>query len=103
MTLQELISLAERGAVRELDVLSMEGSLYILRAHLPQGVRTLQDAHGKTCSWRSTSELRDYFRDSPAVRMLPCTLSQQVVHDEMCGTRSGPVEPLRIAFSLDSG
>jgi len=27
-------------------------------------------------------------------------LVQQVVHDEMCGQRDGPIEPLRVPVSL---
>ncbi|WP_374438837.1 DUF6482 family protein [Pseudomonas panipatensis] len=93
MNLQELNAMAASGAVRELELLSLEGGLYVLRARLEQGMQTLRDEQGETLRLRSTTHLRE-------LPSLPCVLVQQVVHDEMCGVREGPVEALRLPLSL---
>ncbi|MEH6491403.1 DUF6482 family protein [Halopseudomonas sp.] len=101
MNLQQLIKLASEGQVRELEVLSLEGGIYIVRAHLLHGCRTLQNARGNTLHLRSTTHVRDLLRDLPAsLSALPCVLVQHVVHDEMCGARQGEIAPLRMPFSL---
>lgn len=97
MNLQELNALAASGAVRELELLSLEGGLYVLRARLEQGMHTLRDEQGDTLRLRSTTHLRELLRELPP---LPCVLVQQVVHDEMCGAREGPVDALRLPLSL---
>lgn len=98
MNLQALTDLAVEGRVRELELLSLEGGIYVLRARLDGGLRTLLDESGKTLHIRSTTHLRELLRFVPR---LPCTLVQQVVHDEMCGQRDGPIEPLRMPLFLD--
>jgi hypothetical protein len=46
---------------------------------------------------RSINHLRGVLQH---VRPFPCALVQQCVHDEMCGSREGPIESLRMPFSL---
>ncbi|MFJ4385776.1 DUF6482 family protein [Pseudomonas sp. NPDC089408] len=87
------------GHVDELELLSLEGGFYLLRALTGNGPITLSDAHGQPLRLRSTTELRDLLGELPVV---PCVLVQQVVHDEMCGQREGPVAPLRLPVSLAS-
>ncbi|WP_033046065.1 MULTISPECIES: DUF6482 family protein [Pseudomonas] len=98
MKLRELTDLAVEGRIHELELLSLEGGLYVLRARLHSGLRTLLDESGKTMQVRSTTHLRELLRPVPR---LPCTLVQQVVHDEMCGQPEGLIEPLRIPLFLD--
>ncbi len=103
MNLQQLIKLASEGQVRELEVLSLEGGIYIVRAHLLNGCHTLQDARGNTLHLRSTTHVRDLLRDLPADPPAPpCVWVQHVVHDEMCGARQDAIAPLRMPFSLAS-
>jgi hypothetical protein len=97
MNLQELLKLATDGRIDELEIHSLEGGFYIVRALLDNDYRTLLDTRGEPMRLRSTTQLRDLLHLAPA---LPCVLVQQVVHDEMCGQREGPIEPLRIPFSL---
>ncbi|MFJ4113287.1 DUF6482 family protein [Pseudomonas sp. NPDC089758] len=97
MNLHNLTELAAAGNVRELELLSLEGGFYILRALTEEGPLTLSDANGQALRLRSTTELRQLLADLPPV---PCMLVQQVVHDEMCGQRNGPVEPLRVPVTL---
>lgn len=99
MNLQNLSELAAAGAINELELLSLEGGFYVLRALTGAGPQTLCDARGEALHLRSTTELRQLLADVPP---LPCTLVQQVVHDEMCGQRDGPIEPLRVPVSLAS-
>jgi hypothetical protein len=98
MNLQTLTELSVEGRVHELELLSLEGGIYVLRARLDGGLLTLRDESGKTLNIRSTTHLRELLRFVPR---LPCTLVQQVVHDEMCGQREGPIEPLRVPLFLD--
>lgn len=98
MNLQTLIELAIEGRVHELELWSLEGGIYLLRARLDRGFRTLLDNSGRTLHLRSTTHLRELLRDAPR---LPCMLVQHVVHDEMCGQREGPIEPLRVPLFLD--
>lgn len=103
MTLHDLIKLATDGQIRELELLSLEGGFYIVRAQLSDGVHTLVDGRGKSLHLRSATHLRDLLRDVPAsAPAVPCVLVQHVVHDEMCGARQGPIEPLRLPISLVS-
>ncbi|MGA8133614.1 MULTISPECIES: DUF6482 family protein [Pseudomonas] len=99
MNLQTLSEWAAEGRVQELELLSLEGGFYLLRARLEQGMRTLLDARGEVLRLRSMSHVRELLRELPS---LPCVLVQHVVHDEMCGMRDGPIEPLRLPFSLTS-
>jgi hypothetical protein len=98
MTLKELLQVAVEGRVVELELLSLEGGIYLLRVRLDREVHTLLDESGRSFRVRSTTHLRELLHDVPR---LPCTLVQQVVHDEMCGQREGTIEPLRLPLFLD--
>ncbi|MDR6712518.1 hypothetical protein J2W83_002119 [Pseudomonas hunanensis] len=99
MNLHNLTKLAAAGKVKELELLSLEGGFYVLRALTAAGPVTLSDDHNQAVRLRSTTELRELLADLPP---LPCMLVQQVVHDEMCGQRDGPVAPLRVPLTLAS-
>lgn len=104
MTLRELIDLATKGEIHELELLSIEGGFYLARAHCMDKAFTLLNEHGKAVHVRSATHLRELLQDlPPSAPMLPCVLVQHEVHDEMCGSRAGPIEPLRMPFSLASG
>ncbi|MEH6563988.1 MAG: DUF6482 family protein [Halopseudomonas sp.] len=103
MKLKELLHLATQGKIRELELLSLEGGIYLLRAHLAEQCRTLQDERGKAMHLRSSTHLRDLLRELPrGTPPPPCVLVQHVVHDEMCGVRNGVIAPLRMPISLAS-
>ncbi|NUT67137.1 metal ABC transporter ATPase [Pseudomonas corrugata] len=99
MNLNNLIERVAAGEVEALELLSLEGGFYILRAMTAAGPVTLSDAQGQPVRLRSSTELRQLLIDLPP---LPCTLVQHVVHDEMCGQRDGPVAPLRLPLTLAS-
>ncbi|WP_434568602.1 DUF6482 family protein [Pseudomonas sp. Z3-8] len=98
MTLKDLVALAVEGRVVGLELLSLEGGIYLLRAQLDGQTRTLLDESGRTLRVRSATHLRELLREVPR---LPCMLVQQVVHDEMCGQREEPITPLRLPIFLD--
>ena len=92
MNLIALTELVSTGEAKELELLSLEGGFYLLRALTDVGPVTLSDALGQPVRVRSTTELRHLLGGLPPV---PCTLVQQVVHDETCGPRDARVAPLR--------
>lgn len=96
MTLEQLTELARLGGIHSLELISLEGGIYLLHALTAEGPQRLLDEQGNSLRFRSTTHLRDFLRSLPS---LPCELVQQVVHDEMCGSRSGPIAPLRLAFT----
>ena len=97
MNLHTLIEHAANTEIRELELLSLEGGFYLARIRLDHGQFTLLDNASKPMHLRSISHLRELLQSVPA---FPCVLVQQCVHDEMCGRDTGPVEELRIPFSL---
>lgn len=97
ITLKTLIQHATQGTVRELELLSMEGGFYLLRAQLTNETCRVVTEQGHPLKLRSTTELRDHLHAFPA---LPCVLVQHVAHDEMCGHREDDIAPLRIPFTL---
>ncbi|QAY86458.1 DUF6482 family protein [Pseudomonas arsenicoxydans] len=99
MNLQALTERATNGEVRELELLSLEGGFYLARVRLDHGQFTLLDDIAKPMHLRSINHLRELLQFAPP---FPCVLVQQCVHDEMCGSREGPIESLRIPFSLNA-
>ncbi|MDO7896044.1 DUF6482 family protein [Pseudomonas citrulli] len=97
MNLNELTERVAAGDIQALELLSLEGGFYLLRAMTGSGPVTLSDARGQPVRLRSSTELRQLLVDLPPV---PCTLVQHVVHDEMCGQRDGPIAPLRLPLTL---
>ena len=103
MRIEEMIRWAEKGALTEIELLSMEGGFYLVRAMANGQWVTLTDAEGTAAHLRSTTQLKELLRGLPSCAPdIPCVLVQHVVHDEMCGLRSGPIEPLRVPVSLKS-
>ena len=103
MDLQDMLKLATEGKICGLELLSLEGGFYLLRVQLQERCCTLLDSDGQSMKLRSTTHLRELLSDLPAqAPPLSCVLVQYVVHDEMCGAREGPIEPLRMPVSLNS-
>ncbi|UVL16961.1 DUF6482 family protein [Pseudomonas sp. B21-023] len=98
MNLNTLFDQVGAGKVRALELLSLEGGFYLLRAMADAGPVTLSDDHGQALRFRSITQLRQVLAGLPTV---PCMLVQHVVHDEMCGQGDGPVAPLRVPVTLD--
>ena len=99
MNMQMLSELAEKGEIRELELLSLEGGFYIARVRLEHVEATLLDDHGKPLRIGSTTHLRDLLQRVPP---FPCVLVQQCVHDEMCGLGASGEESLKVPLAWRS-
>lgn len=100
VNLKRFVERARAGEIHELELFSLEGGFYLLRVKSQHGSHYLVDERGETLRLRSTTHLRDLLHEY-ALPALPCVLVQHVVHDEMCGRRDGPIEPLRLPVSLE--
>lgn len=98
MNLHQLGEAARADRIEGLEVVSLEGGFYLLQARLASGVHLVRDEQGKVLHLRSTTQVRELLQALPR---LPCELIQHCVHDEMCGSREGPIEPLRLPLSLE--
>lgn len=100
MNLEQLHAEAEAGRLESLELIAIEGGIYVLQAFVAGQRRTLVDGEGQTFRLRSTTQARNLLETLPA--RVPFHLVQCVVHTEMCGFDDGPQEPLRIPISLDA-
>jgi hypothetical protein len=98
MNLQQLGDAARAGDIEGLELVSLEGGFYLLQARLASGLQPIRDEQGRVMHLRSSTQMRELLQDLP---QLPCELVQHCVHDEMCGRRAGPIEPLRLPLSLE--
>lgn len=97
MKLPELTELAIAGRIQRLEVVSLEGGFYIVQARLEDGFRVLHDERGEILCLRSLIHVREVLAE---LAPLPCELVQHSTHDEMCGSRCGVIEPLRVPLAL---
>lgn len=82
MNLQELTSRSFAGDIDEINLVSLEGNIYVLEARMGERFYPVQDFAGHIVSVRSVDHARELLRALPA---LPFHLVHAVVHDEMCG------------------
>jgi Family of unknown function (DUF6482) len=99
MNLQELTAFAHAGRVDELNLISMEGGIYLLEARMRGVSLPLNDVSGKTLHLRSVEHARDLLHALPK---MPFNLVHSVVHDEMCGLRDVDEQTLRVPISFRS-
>ncbi len=97
MQLAQLLQHAHRGQVEELNLISIEGGIYLLEIRQSGQPQLLHDEHGKTLRLRSVEHARDLLKELPT---LPFYLIHAVVHEEMCGLPAGPQQRLRVPISL---
>lgn len=100
MNLQEMNAYAIAGKVDELNLISLEGGIYVLEARMHGAAYPLSDAQGHMFNLRSVEHAREVLQSFP---QLPFNLIHTSVHDEMCGL-SGDVEgSLKVPITLRSG
>lgn len=99
MNLQELTAYAHAGHVDELNLISMEGGIYLVEARMQGVAHPLHDMGGKTLHLRSVEHARDVLRLVPTC---PFNLVHSVVHDEMCGLQSHNEQTVRLPISFRS-
>ncbi len=71
MNLHRLAELAAKGEIRELELLSLEGGVYLARVRLEHTETTLQGDDQQPLRIRSTTHLRDLLQGIPP---FPCVL-----------------------------
>jgi hypothetical protein len=99
MNLQELTAHASAGRIDELNLISMEGGIYLLEARMHGTAHPLNDARGKTLHLRSVEHARDVLH---AITPMPFNLVHAVVHDEMCGLHDAEEQTVRVPLSIRS-
>ncbi|WP_170799045.1 DUF6482 family protein [Stutzerimonas stutzeri] len=99
MNLSDLARHANAGRIDALELISLEGGIYILDIYLQGQRHALVDERGSVCHLCSVEHARDLLRDLPE---LPFHLVQQSPYDEMCGLADGVREPLRVPIGMRS-
>lgn len=75
-----------------LQILSLEGQIYLVEAVDESGHHLVTDRHNRPRQFHCLEEIRDHFRSH---RLEDVWLEQQTPYEEMCGLR-GESGPLRI-------
>ena len=99
MNLQELNAYAVAGKVDELNLISMEGGIYLLEARMHGAAYPLSDPKGQMLTLRSVEHARDLLHNFP---VLPFNLVHTSVHDEMCGLSGSVDESLKMPLAWRS-
>ena len=99
MNLVELRAYAIAGKVDELNLISMEGGIYLLEARMHGAAYPLSDAHGQMFHVRSVEHAREVLHACPSV---PFNLVHTSVHDEMCGLGGNTEESLKVPIAFRS-
>lgn len=99
MSLQELISHANTGGVEELNLISIEGGIYLLEAWMQGVAHRLVDAQNKALHLRSVEHARELLQP---VAPIPFNLVHAVVHDEMCGVSDDLNQDVKIPLAFRS-
>jgi hypothetical protein len=99
MYLQDLATHAAAGRIDALELISLEGGIYLLDIYLQGQRHRLIDERGAVWHLRSVEHARDLLREVPE---LPFHLVQQSPYDEMCGLVEGAREPLRVPIGMRS-
>ncbi|WP_407312434.1 DUF6482 family protein [Pseudomonas sp. nanlin1] len=97
MNVEQLTEYAHQGQVNTLDLISIEGGIYLLEAHLRDGSQLLRSDNGKALHLRSAEHARNVLEKLPPV---PFFLVHASAYDEMCGLGTAAGEPLRVPIAL---
>jgi hypothetical protein len=73
MNLQELNAYAVAGKVDELNLISMEGGIYLLEARMHGAAYPLSDARGQMFQLRSVEHAREVLHSFPKLISTSCT------------------------------
>jgi hypothetical protein len=99
VNITQLRELAWAGDIQRLDLHSLEGGTYVLKAIGSEGTHPVMDASGKVLHLRSVEHARDQLKLLPVI---PFNLVHAEVHDEMCGMPAAASQPLRVPISMSS-
>jgi hypothetical protein len=98
MNLHDLSRHAHAGHIDALNLISIEGGIYLLEAQMDGRPHPLLGDGGQTLHLRSVEHARDLLHSLPRV---PFHLVHAVVHDEMCGMQDGTQDCLRVPISMN--
>ncbi|UVJ43375.1 DUF6482 family protein [Pseudomonas sp. LS1212] len=99
MNFHELTGHAKAGRIDELNLISLEGGIYLLEARMHGAAHPLNDAHGQALPFRSVEHAREVLHPLSDLGM---NLVHWSVHDEMCGMKDTAEEDLRIPIAFRS-
>jgi len=99
MNLHDLSTHAQAGRIDELNLISLEGGIYVLEARMDGRAHPVVNTQGGTLNLRSVEHARDLLQEMPT---LPLYLVHSSVHDEMCGMPSAD-NSLRVPIAFRSG
>lgn len=99
MTENELAAHMTAGNIDELNLISIEGGIYLLEARSQGTVQLLKGGQGEALKLRSVEHARELLRGFEPV---PFHLVHAVVHDEMCGMPVDKRDALRVPISFHS-
>jgi hypothetical protein len=97
MNTHALFELAGRGSVERLNLLSLEGGIYLLEIHSDQPSQLLRDDTGQVLKMRSVEDARKRLK---GIQKTPFFLVHSSAYNEMCGLDSSPMTPLSVPISL---
>jgi hypothetical protein len=100
MNIQDVYEYASVGDLQELELLSIEGGIYLLRAQVEGRIHPIKMPDGNMLRLRSVTHARDLLAGLPTV--VPFHLVHCEVHTEMCGSDQSAQEPLREPIPLTS-
>ena len=86
MNLEELTNRSLAGDIDEINLVSLEGDIYVLEARMGGRFYPVQDVMGHVLSVRSVEHAREVLHAVPTV---PFRLVHAVGHDEMVGMQEG--------------
>ncbi|WAJ38732.1 DUF6482 family protein [Pseudomonas sp. GOM7] len=99
MKLNDLSTHAQAGRIGELNLISLEGGIYLLEARMDGHPHPIRDEQGSMLNLRSVEHARDLLQEMP---VMPFFLVHSSVHDEMCGMPSAD-NSLRVPIAFRSG
>lgn len=79
MKLHDLTLHAQSGRLEALHLISLEGGIYLLEAHVDGRVEPVEGARGEVLQPRSVEHARELLHG------VPFTLVQDGIQEEMCG------------------
>lgn len=98
MNVDDVYESAANGDLQALELISLEGGIYLLQAHVEGRVHSVKIADGATLRLRSVTQARELLQGLPIT--VPFHLVHSEAHTEMCGFSGGIQEPLRERISL---
>lgn len=101
MNLHQLTAHAQAGRIEQIELIAIEGGVYLLKAQMHGTQQLLLDDHAAPLRLASIDKAREALAPALAeAPELPFFLVQASAYDEMCGLPGGQREPLRIALNL---